>query len=76
MSKITEQEAERLDELFTNTTPTVDFDKPGLFARQKAMVVALDDFASRYIFSKSIATKKSPSELISDMIKKDMGISA
>jgi hypothetical protein len=72
MAKMTEQEADRLDELYTETAPKVNFNKPGIFARQKDMVVSLDSFSARYIISKSLATKKSPNELISDMIRNDM----
>jgi hypothetical protein len=76
MANMTEQEADRLDELYTKTAPKVDFDKPGVFARQKEMVVSLDSFAARYIMSKSLATKKSPTELISDMVRNDMTATA
>jgi hypothetical protein len=72
MGHMTEKEADQLDELLTKTTPTVNFDKPGVFARQKDMLVALDSFASRYIMSKSIATKRTPTELISEMIRNEI----
>jgi hypothetical protein len=69
---MTEQEANRLDELYTETTPKVNFEKPGIFARQKDLLVSLDSFTARYIISKSIATKKPPNELISDLVRNDM----
>jgi hypothetical protein len=72
MAKMTEREADRLDELYTKTAPKVNFENPGIFARQKEMVVSLDSFSARYIISKSLATKKSPTELISDMVRNDM----
>jgi hypothetical protein len=34
MGKMTEKEAARLDELYTKTTPTVNPEKPGIFAKQ------------------------------------------
>ena len=72
MAIMSEQEAERLDELYTKTTPTVNLDKPGIFARQKDMVVVLDEFTSRYLSSKMLATKRTPSELISEMVHKEI----
>ena len=72
MANMTEAEAKRLDELYTETTPTVDLEKPGIFARQKDMAVVLDEFTSRYLASKMIATKRSPAELISDMVRKEL----
>ena len=35
MAHMTEEEAERLDELYTRTTPEIDPDKKGLLSRQK-----------------------------------------
>ena len=72
MAVMSEQEAERLDELYTKTTPPVNPDKPGIFARQKDMVVVLDEFTSRYLSSKMLATKRTPSELISEMVNKEI----
>ena len=72
MAIMSEQEAERLDDLYTKTTPTVNPDKPGIFARQKDMVVVLDEFSSRYLSSKMLATKRTPSELISEMVHKEI----
>jgi hypothetical protein len=74
MTKMTEHEANRLDELYTETTPKVNFEKPGIFAKQKDLLVSLDSFTARYIISKSIATKKSPNELISDLVRNDMKV--
>jgi hypothetical protein len=39
MAYMTEEEANRLDERDTATPPTVNFDKPGVFARQKEIMV-------------------------------------
>jgi hypothetical protein len=72
MAIMTEEEATRLDELYTKTTPSVNPEKPGIFARQKEMAVILDEFTSRYLASKMLATKRSPSELISDMVHKEI----
>jgi hypothetical protein len=72
MTKMTEAEAYELDELLTETTPTFSSGNPGVFARQKDMAVVLDTFSTRYLMSKAIATKRTPAEIISEMIKKDM----
>jgi hypothetical protein len=72
MAYMTEDEAARLDELFTKTTPKVDTSQPGVFARQKEMVVALDSFTARYLEARMLATKRSPAELISEMVRKEL----
>ena len=65
MPKMTEDEADALDEFVTNHPPEVDPSK----ARHVVRVVALDEFTAGYILSRSIATKKTPSEIIRDLIK-------
>ena len=72
MAIMTEEEAARLDELYTKTTPSVNSDRYGIFARQKDMAVILDEFTSRYLASKMLATKRSPADLISDMVHKEI----
>ena len=69
---LTEEEADRLDEFYTNTTAEFSLDKPGFFAKQKAMVITVDDFTARYLTAKSILEKVTPSELISDMIRREI----
>ena len=72
MANMTEDEATLLDDLYTTTTPKVDFSRPGVFARRKNMAIILDDFSVRYIISKMLVTKKTPAELISDLIRKEL----
>ena len=72
MAHMTEEEAARLDEFYTNTTQDFNSGKPGFFTRQKAMAVVLDEPTARYLRAKAIATKHTPSELISDMVRRDI----
>ena len=72
MARLSEEEAARLDEYYTNNTVGFDSGKPGFFAKQKAMAVVLDEFTARYLTAKAIATKHSPAELISDMVHKEI----
>jgi len=72
MPDMTEDEAARLDELYTITTPKVDVNRPGVFSKRKNMAVVLDDFSYRYLISRMLVTKKTPSELISELIRKEL----
>ena len=72
MARLTEEEATRLDELYTKNPPDVDPSRPGFFARQKGMTVTVDEFTARYLTAKSITTKHTPAELISDMVRRDI----
>ena len=74
MPILTEEEAEALDELLTNTTPEVNPNVEGPFIKnyRQGMLVALDQFSTQYLQSRMLATKQTPAELISDMIQKQM----
>jgi hypothetical protein len=47
MAEMTKKEAYELDELYTRAAPGIDAGRPGVFARQKNMVVELDGLASK-----------------------------
>jgi hypothetical protein len=72
MAEMTEKEADELDERLTRTTPTVDFGKPGVFARQRELLNVLNPVASDYILTRAMASHKMPSQIISDMVNKEI----
>jgi hypothetical protein len=75
MPVLTEEEAEALDELLTNTTPEVNPNVEGPFIKnyRRGMMVALDQFSAQYLQSRMLATKQTPAELINGMIQEQMG---
>ena len=72
MPRMTEEEAWALDELVTQNPPRVDPSK----ARHAVRMVALDDFSIGYLMSVSSATHKTPSEIISEMVREKAAASA
>ena len=68
MPRMTEEEADALDVFVTNNPPKVDPSK----ARHAIRMVALDDFAAEYILARSIATHKTPTQIISDLVKEKL----
>ena len=72
MPRMTEEEAEALDDFVTNNPPKVDPSK----ARHAIRMVALDDFAAEYLLSRSIATHKTPTEIISGLVREKIAHSA
>jgi hypothetical protein len=74
MSDMTEQEAWELDELLTNTTPEVSPTVEGPFIKHRNMMVVLDRLSAQYLTAKMLETKQSPTEIISSMIRREMGI--
>jgi len=63
---MTNEEAEALDELWTNTTPEIDTSKPGFLARKSFTMISLDPVTAIYLQAKSAVSHHSPSEIISE----------
>jgi hypothetical protein len=74
MSDMTEEEAYELDELLTRTTPEVDTSVQGPFIKHHNMMVFLDQLSAQYLTAKMLATKQSPTEIISDMVRREMAL--
>ncbi|MCL2879506.1 MAG: hypothetical protein FWF29_04595 [Treponema sp.] len=75
MTDITEEEAEALDEYFTQNLPKVDVSKGGITTRNGFRMVALDRISEDYLLTLALATKKSPTELIGDMVRERIAVS-
>jgi hypothetical protein len=72
-SDMTEEEAEYWDNYFTQNPPKTDPSKPGIFARRKSnRFSGLDNLSVNYLLTKSIATHKTPEEIIGDLIRKEI----
>jgi hypothetical protein len=76
MARMTEEEADALDELWTNTTPAIDTGRSGYFTRRMAHLVEVDDLSAAYLRAKADAARKTPAEIISDMVHREMEIAA
>ena len=74
MSDMTEQEAWELDELLTRTTPEVSPTVEGPFIKHRNMMVILDQLSAQYLTAKMLATKQSPTEIIGDMVRREIGL--
>jgi len=74
MSDMTEQEAWELDEQLTKTIPEVSSTIEGPFIKHRNMMVILDQLSSQYLTAKMLETKKSPTEIISSMIRREVGL--
>ena len=74
MSDMTEEEAWELDELLTKTTPEVDPTVQGPFIKHRNMMVILDQLSAEYLTSKMLVTKQSPTEIISNLIRRELSL--
>ena len=74
MRDMTEEEADALDEYFTKHLPKIDPTKGGVTTRQGYRLVALDRLSEDYLLTMALATKKTPTELISEMIRERIAV--
>ena len=65
MPRMTEEEADALDELVTNNPPRVDPSK----ARHGARMVAVDELSADYLLTRALSDHKTPAQIISEMVK-------
>ena len=75
MPDLTEEEYDALDEHYTKNPPKVDPAKngTGFFSQRKAAhSIAIDSFSANYLFSKAIATHKTPADIIGEMVQKEL----
>ena len=72
MKEMTDEEADALDEYYTQNPPKVDPAKNGGFAKKSFRMVALDRLSEDYLLTKAIATHKTPTEIISELVQKEL----
>jgi hypothetical protein len=66
---MTEEEADRLDELWTKTTPEIDTSKPGYFTRHMAHLIEVDNLTAAYLRARADAVHQTPAQIIGEMVR-------
>ena len=72
MKEMSDEEADALDEYYTKNPPKVDPAKNGGFAKRSFRMVALDHLSEDYLLTKAIATQKTLTEIIGDLVRKEI----
>ncbi|GMO31979.1 MAG: hypothetical protein Ta2B_12940 [Termitinemataceae bacterium] len=72
---MTEEEADALDEFLTHTTPNVPPNRRSFLAQKGNRLVALDDLSEDYLMTKAMASQKTPTEIIGDMVREKIAAS-
>ena len=72
MTRMTDEEADMLDELLTKTTPKIKVGEGGYFTRQRELLDMLDPVAANYILSQAEMTHQSPAQIIGNMVRKEL----
>ena len=75
MKEMTDEEADALDEYYTKNPPKVDPSKNGGFAKKSFWMIAIDRLSEDYLLTRSIATHKTPTELVGEMIRERIAAS-
>ena len=69
MKEMSDEEADALDEYYTKNPPRVNPSKNGGFAKKSFRMVALDRLSEDYLITKAIADHKTPTEIISELVR-------
>ncbi|GHV33177.1 hypothetical protein AGMMS4952_24780 [Spirochaetia bacterium] len=73
MARMTDEEADYWDEYYTKNPPKVSGDgKSGFFMKHKGSVVILDDLSASYLHARSESSNKTPSEIIGELVRKEL----
>ena len=76
MARMTEEEADALDEYYTKNPPKIDpTKKGGYYTRQRELIDVLDRVSADYILSRSISTQKTPAQIIGEMVRERIAAS-
>ena len=75
MPDLTEAEYDALDELWTNNPPEVSGNgTSGFFMKHRNEIVILDNFSAAWLRLKSETTHKTPSEIISELVREKAAV--
>ena len=75
MPRMTDEEADALAEEVLRNPPKVSGNgKNGLFMKHKGNIVLLDDMSATWLRVTSESTNKTPSELVSEMIREKIAV--
>jgi len=74
---MTEEEAEYWDDYFTRNPPKTDPARPGVFARRRLNRFAgLDDLSVDYLLTRAIATRRTPEDIIGELIREKIAVTS
>jgi hypothetical protein len=76
MADMTDEEYDALDEYWTKKPPEVDPLKARYIAPRGERMVTLDAFAAAYINSCAEAARKTPAEIITDLVREKIAETA
>ena len=74
MRDMTDEEYAALDKRLTDTVPTLGPNGTGFFSRKGFQVVGLDEKTAQMLSAKAIASRKTPSEIVISILRKELTV--
>ena len=74
MRDMTEEEYDALDERLTKNPPEIDIMGVGFFSRKGLQVISLDENTAKILNAKAIASRQTPSEIITSILRKELTV--
>ncbi|GMO23570.1 MAG: hypothetical protein Ta2B_02800 [Termitinemataceae bacterium] len=68
-AKMTDEEAEALDELWTRTTPEIDMSESGFLTRKGFTMISVDPVTASYLQAKAATSHHTPSQIIGELVR-------
>jgi len=75
MARMTEDEADALDEEITNADITLKHGARGIFTHQRDLIDALDRASADYIMIRATATNKMPLQILGEVVHEKIAAS-
>ena len=69
MARMTDEEYDALDELWTRTTPEIDMSKPGFVTRKGFTMISVDKVTASYLQARSAISHQSATEIIGELVR-------
>ena len=76
MARMTDEEADALDELWTRTTPEIDMSKSGFLTRKGFTMISIDPVTATYLQAKAAISHHTPSQIIGEMVRERLAVAA
>jgi len=78
MARITDEEADALDEYYTKNPPVPGPNGSGFFTqrRKSARSITVDNVAADWLYTKALASNKTPADIIGEMVRERISAAA
>jgi len=74
MRDMTDEEYDALDERLTKTVPILGPNGTGFFSRKGFQIIGLDENIAKLLNAKALASRKTPSEIVASMLRKELTV--